>query len=436
MTVRARRILFYALFFLFFVFGGAITAYSLGIKLDFKTLSLSWTGGIYLKSEPSDVNIFLNGKPVENKTGFFQSGTLIDNLAKDFYHVTLTRSGYFDWEKKVEVEASLVEVFDAIVLVPKSEPERLADPADNFHVSGGNLILARDGKVVAGNDKIIGSKIEDFVEEGFLITYDEKTKIYYLSDLFEPGSALNINALFNNLKESRLNLAGTVPVIRAAFHPFNRKKLIIQSRGALYSLDTSRLTIEQISGAIFDFRVKGKEVVFYDSKAVYRYNFIFRTKTTIMELNGTDAAIKNLEIDAGNRVIVLFSDGKLLFIENGGKTKNIADKVKIVAPSGNSRFTVFADYDGQIYVYRADKETYLKLETGIEEEIIDIVWYKDDRHLFVKAGNKLYFTEVDDNLPLNTIRIATDVSGFYYKSGTDYLYFSLPGGVYRYKMEI
>jgi len=87
-------------------------------------------------------------------------------------------------------------------------------------------------------------------------------------------------------------------------------------------------------------------------------------------------------------------------------------------------------------VYRADKETYLKLETGIEEEIIDIVWYKDDKHLFVKAGNKLYFTEVDDNLPLNTIRLATDVSGFYYQSGTDYLYFNLPGGVYRYKMEI
>src|SRR3989344_8596314 len=102
MTVKTRRILFYVLFFLFIVFGSALSAYSLGIKLDFRTLSLSGTGGIYLKSEPPDAYIFLDGKQVENQDGLLQSGTLIDNLVENFYHVTVTKNGYFDWEKEVK----------------------------------------------------------------------------------------------------------------------------------------------------------------------------------------------------------------------------------------------------------------------------------------------------------------------------------------------
>ena len=61
-----------------------LVAYSFGLKLDFKNLALEKTGGIYLKSEPPDVLIFLDNQAVKNQSGILQSGTLIDNLKEYF----------------------------------------------------------------------------------------------------------------------------------------------------------------------------------------------------------------------------------------------------------------------------------------------------------------------------------------------------------------
>ncbi len=436
MTIKTRRILFYILFFLFILIGGALTAYSLGIKLDFTTFSLSKTGGIYLKSEPPDTYIFLDGVPVENKSGFLQSGTLIDNLEKGFYQLSLKRDGYFDWEKEVKVQPSFVEVFDSIVLVARENPEWLTNPATNFYVSGEGIIVERDGKIIAGEAKLIGNKVEDFVEDGAIVTYNESNKTYYLSDLFTLGSSLNVNSLFNNLKESRLGLMGAVPLVKVGFHPFNHKKLIVQSRGALYNLDTSRLTIEQISEGVNDFNVKGEDIVFYDANGIYKYNLIFRTKSRLMEFNGgINSQVKKLEIDAAGRTVLLLKNGKLSLLSNENKRTDVADKAGIMSASSDGRFIAFADYDGPLYVYRIDKKEYLKLNANIDEAIKDLSWYKDNKHLFILTSSGLYFTEVDDDLPLNTIKLAADVSVFKYVSSTDSLYFGSEGGIYRYKME-
>lgn len=427
--------MFYVLFFLFILIGGVLTAYSLGIKLDLTTFSLSETGGIYLKSEPPDTYIFLDGAPVENQSGFLQSGTLIDNLKKGAYQLSLQRNGYFDWEKEVNVKPSLVEVFDSIVLVAREEPEWLANKAENFYVNGENLVAIRNGKVIAGEAKLIGNKVEELAQDGAILTYNESNKTYYLSDLFTLGSSLNVNSLFNNLKESRLGLTGQVPLIKVAFNPFNHKKLIVQSRGALYSLDTSRLTIEQIRSGVRDFRVRGEEIIFYDASGLYRYNLIFRTKSKLMELkNGMAEGIVELEIDAAGRVTLLLENGELSLLYNENEMVNIAGKAKTMKSSNNGRFIAFIDYDGPLYVYRIDKKEYLKLDTGINEDIKSLSWYKDNKHLFLHTASGLYFVEVDDDLPLNTIRLASDVSVFRYDSETNFLYFSIPGGIYR--MEI
>ena len=99
--------------------------------------------------------------------------------------------------------------------------------------------------------------------------------------------------------------------------------------------------------------------------------------------------------------------------------------------SSDGRFIAFVDYDGPLYAYRIDKGKYIKLITDINEEILEIKWYKDNKHLFVRTANGLYFTEVDDNLPLNTVKLASDVTQFDYESDAGTLYFGTPAGIFK-----
>jgi len=385
-----------------------------------------------LKSEPPDTYIFLNGKQVENQSGFLQSGTLIDNLEKGEYRILLQADGRFDWEKNVAIKPSLVEVFDSVILVPKKDPEPAGGPTTKFYIINQILALEKDGEIFANDAKLIGTKIEDLAQNGSIVTYNDRNKNYYLANIFEFNSSLNINTLFNNLKESRLGLPGAVPVIKVLFHPFNYKKIIVQSRGALYNLDTSRLDIEQIAENVKDFRVNGEEVVFYDEEAIYRYNLIFRNKSKLADLKQDEGKSRiGFEIDSAGRVITLFNNGELVILINNDDRLVIANKVRLFSDSSDGRFIAFVDYDGPLYAYRIDKGKYIKLITDINEEILEIKWYKDNKHLFVRTANGLYFTEVDDNLPLNTVKLASDVTQFDYESDAGTLYFGTPAGIFK-----
>ena len=428
MSIRTRRLLFYISSFLFLIISSLLVAYSLGFKLDFTNLSFRETGGIYLRSEPTDASISLDGKEIKNQSGFLQSGTLISNLKEDSYHLNLERDGYFNWEKNVSVKKSLVEVFDSIVLVSQKEPDKLSEPVDKFYINDGSLITEAAGGIKTGGNKLLGDSVIDTADDGTVITYNSVSKIYYLYNIFIPSTALNISTLFNNLKESRLGLIGAVPIVKVAIHPFNRDRLIIQSRGALYTLDTARLTIEQIAEAPVDFKTKGQEVVFYGKDSLYKYSLIFRTVSKINALEIDE--IKNWELGSDGKVVILFKNGELsVFSDN--EVFNIADKAALFALASDNETIAFLDYDGPLYVYKLDKEKYLKLESGINETISDLSWYKDNEHLFIKADRSLYFTEVDERLPLNTTRLGTDISEYDYKPNEDSLYFLTPKGIFK-----
>jgi len=429
MSIHTRRSLFYFLLFLFLIISSVLIAYSLGLKPDFKNLSFEETGGIYLRSEPPDTLIFLDGQSVKNQSGILQSGTLIDDLREDTYRIVLKRDGYFDWEKQILIEPALVQVFDRIVMVPKKDPERVEIAVNKFTIVDGSIVLESVNGLTVRENKLLGTSLEDSSEDGTIITYNKTSKNYYLSNIFNLDTSLNINTIFNNLKESRLGLEGIVPVVKASIHPFNHKKLIIQSKGALYSLDTSRLTIEQITEGPVDFKVGEEEVVFYNKEAFYRYNLIFRTTSKITELDGKE--IKDWAI-APNGIIVLYGNGELLSI-NGSEEIKIAYKATLFSTSRNSRSVAFLDYDGPLYVYRFAKEEYVELLTGINEPVKSLNWYKDNEHLFVETDN-LYFVEIDDRTPLNTVRLASQILQYDYKPLENALYFMNENGVFRYEI--
>ena len=87
MPIKVRKILFLTLTIIFVLMGTILVLYSRGARFDFKNWEIVQTGGIYLKTEPVDVEIQVDGEPVKNKSGLLQSGTLINNLKPGTYKI-------------------------------------------------------------------------------------------------------------------------------------------------------------------------------------------------------------------------------------------------------------------------------------------------------------------------------------------------------------
>jgi hypothetical protein len=89
-----------------------IILYALGYSFDFEKKTIIATGGIYLKSEPTKAEIYVNDKL---KT---TTNRLIKRLLPKIYNVQLVKDGYHPWEKDLVVQPNLVTKANNIVLLP------------------------------------------------------------------------------------------------------------------------------------------------------------------------------------------------------------------------------------------------------------------------------------------------------------------------------
>lgn len=93
----------------------AVGAYILlianGYKINYRSRSIQKTGMIYLKSDPKDVNIYLDGK-LEN----VKIPAKFSNLLPGRYDVVLKKNSYHDWQKTLYVEQGLVNAETDIIL--------------------------------------------------------------------------------------------------------------------------------------------------------------------------------------------------------------------------------------------------------------------------------------------------------------------------------
>ena len=94
MTKRSRRIIFYFLLLLFIILAPSIIFYALGYNFDFDKKIFIATGGIYLKSYPSNAETYINDK-FSGETSKF-----IKRLLPKIYEIKITKEDYYSWQKK------------------------------------------------------------------------------------------------------------------------------------------------------------------------------------------------------------------------------------------------------------------------------------------------------------------------------------------------
>ena len=85
----------------FFIVLPFIIMSATGYRFNIKKNVLQKTGIIFLESKPENVDVWLNGKLVDNKTP-----ARMTNLLPNEYEIKLSKEGYYDWQKTVQVYES------------------------------------------------------------------------------------------------------------------------------------------------------------------------------------------------------------------------------------------------------------------------------------------------------------------------------------------
>ncbi len=123
MNKRSRTILFYICLILFLLASPLAILFSQGYRLDFHPETggkiIVKTGGLFLKIEPKQTAIYLDGE-LKTKTNFLSGSSLIKNLLPKNYAVLAKKEGFLPWEKNLKINEKEVTEAKSIILFPEN----------------------------------------------------------------------------------------------------------------------------------------------------------------------------------------------------------------------------------------------------------------------------------------------------------------------------
>ncbi len=181
---------------LFIIIGPLVWAYSVGYRFDSLSESFGWvkTGGIYINSDISSTEVFIDGKFVKSG-GFLLRNVLVQNLRSDQeYIVEVHKDGYHSWRKVLTVLESYVTEARTMMLPKEINRAAIYPYLDNL----GNGFIEfklpeKDGEepdVEEQNGPDFESEAETGSEPGVLIIDIEDVDMEKptIEDLLESGT--------------------------------------------------------------------------------------------------------------------------------------------------------------------------------------------------------------------------------------------------------
>ncbi len=122
MQMKYRRIIFYLFLALFLISAPFILLYASGYKYNAKKNKFEKTGGLVVNTTIKNTSLFVNGRAYGTGQEF-----RIQNLLPGEYEIKISKSGYFDWQKKLPVESQITAFAKDVRLIAGNLPVKIAD---------------------------------------------------------------------------------------------------------------------------------------------------------------------------------------------------------------------------------------------------------------------------------------------------------------------
>lgn len=386
MTKKSRTILFSICVFLFLIIASVSVLYSQGYRLDFANKKLTQTGGLYIKTNPKQARIYLDGK-LEKKTDFLFGSGLIENLIPKKYKIKIEKDDYRSWEKTLEIKEKEVTEAKYIMLLPQDlEFKKLLENIENFWLSPDGKWLVLKEKDTKGwslkiydltksvksqliDEKTINKQGAQFINLDFSPDYPE---IYIDIKIKEQVKTYTINYKENPATLSE-KATTSVPTSVIAYKKSKNDIYYLDNLGYVYRADLSfaggrkindtPLTI--VRDAKYNIETLAEKIFIKENQALYLFNLSTKSFEKFLDQE------KDIKISPDQNKILIFSENELwiLYLNNS--------------------------YLGS----PAEKEKKIFL-TRFSEKIGDAFWLNNE-YLIFTVGDKIKAVEIDDRDKIN-----------------------------------
>src|SRR4030043_585511 len=414
-----RKALFWICFVLFAVTTPLAVFYSQGYRFDAYKKIFVHSGSITVKSTPSGINVFIDGK--QQKTGsldIINNSITINGLRPGNYNLRLTAEGYNDWEKNIEVHSGVSTEFWNVFLVPQNaDPQVLkTQSVERYFVSPSSDKLV----YVAKRPKGSGIELYDLKkDENVQLFLDENTS--FSDDELENAEWNNkekliLNPVFRNEKKDFLildanqnadplflsQIAPPYNPDKARWSPQKEKDVYFTSgldegnlkNLYLASLDLKNITL--ISEKIRAFDISSNHIYFLkENNILYKTDLVgsgeeqvTSSSFPIRDAGGSDCRMIVYDDDrqaiiTGDENLVVHNNGKENFTEvvtEGAKGIQFSDDGKKLLFWGGNEISVMFLRDWDVQPRR--KENEVQQIVRFSSPIANVFWYRDYEHVF------------------------------------------------------
>ncbi len=412
----------YAFTAVFFALGITLVLYVQGWRLDFEHLRFTKVGAIFIRSFPENAQIFLDETSVKNRSGFFQSGTLVGDLFPKNYTLSLKADGYKNWRGSIGVSPTLVTEVKNAVLVPE-HAEIAATSTSNFWILPENILRQKiNGELFLGEQKIGRGEAIAWTEDAsrILLKNERGEYLWYSPD---KNVLLNVSVALREM--------GFLWNAKVAVDQYDRRHLIVGGPREIYLFDTERVSATRIAQA--------GNFQFGDGVATSRSYIAWskwNERTDASTLTVYDKSLERIQKESpalegrslnlvwldDNSLMALQENGVLyLFDRKDGSLRKFADEVRVFVPSGDGA-SIAAIKNDSLEMSALDGKNYYRFNLPNIGEVRDVIWYKDMSHLFLVYADKTTFLDLNDNPLLNVIE-AADSGNVKYGTAKNSLYF-------------
>lgn len=429
MTKKIRLLIFFGCLVCFVIIAPYLVLYSMGYRIDFKTLRITATGGIYVRTFPAAEQITIDSK-FSQKPRLFANSIFVQNLLPDQHTVLVQKTGYFDYFKTIPVEKNQVTKLENITLFKEEMGfQELVDTIDYFSISPNNqmvitvsigtkgtsfdyfpLSLASEPQtfsvVQMGTTTIVWSDDSALA----LIKIQNSLGIfYYLFDSSVPAQASpspkSIPTVAQKTAVTPLSFLDK-NAQQASFSPLNSNEIFYIKNKNLYAQTNGNAIL--IIEDIISYKINGDIIVWLSTDGMlYRSDVSGKSIDQLSE-KSISTKTEPFNIITASNEIFLQTSNSLFRLD---KDKKILENLPL--PAGVYKISSSPDQENliywngnEIYFYSFADKKYEKLFSG--ENLTACQWVNNYYIVFV-AGDNIIISEIDYRGEINTITLPQTV---------------------------
>lgn len=266
MDKKTRRALFYGSAIIFLVLSYLAVLIATGYIFDFKNFKFVKTGTLALKTDIRGANIYIKNKKVGAASAIYGSFSK-KYLLPGIYDVSIKKSGYYNWSKKVEIKSQEVTNFASIILIQENPARGLLNSNDTENVS--NELKSFEKEELEATKQILNEFLSLNKYKLTAKVSPDRKKIAYFRDINE----LTVFWTENQEFEPRRKKEETQLIVRLSV-PINNFFWFKDSEHLIYSTpDRVFLTELEPRGGINTFEIlalnKDEKIIFSKNKEIF-----------------------------------------------------------------------------------------------------------------------------------------------------------------------